>query len=186
MTPLDTAIAAIVDHLASPRTCLVAFGNGGSSSQSDHLAAEFVVRLAPRRESERRTLPCFHVSTDGATGSAILNDFGADRVFARQVDAYMRASQAMLFGISTSGRSENVLSALRQRGLWSRSTPTDPVRRVPSAIALTGPDGLALDDTDGIVIVRSSATTTTAIQRDHFDWCHEIARRVEEALCPRT
>ena len=82
-------------------------GNGGSAADSQHFAAELVGRF----EKERRGLRAIALSTDTSCLTAIGNDYGFAQVFARQVEA-LAAPADVLFGISTSGHSENVLRAI--------------------------------------------------------------------------
>jgi D-sedoheptulose 7-phosphate isomerase len=93
---------------------LFTFGNGGSSCDAQHLAEELVARY--RRE--RRALPATSLSADASVLTCVGNDFGFEDVFARQVEAHVRAGDVVV-GFSTSGRSENVvrgLAAARERG----------------------------------------------------------------------
>jgi D-sedoheptulose 7-phosphate isomerase len=83
------------------------FGNGGSAADAQHLAAE----LTGRYKIERRGLPGIALTTDTSALTAIGNDYGYDRVFDRQVEALANRGD-LLFGISTSGNSQNVLNAL--------------------------------------------------------------------------
>lgn len=82
-------------------------GNGGSAADSQHLAAEFVGRF--RRE--RRGLASIALTTDASILTAVANDYGYDSVFSRQVEAVCRPDD-VLIGISTSGDSRNVISAI--------------------------------------------------------------------------
>lgn len=84
------------------------FGNGGSACDSMHLAAEFTGRL----QHERRPLAALALNADAAAMTAIANDYGYAEVFTRQLQALGRAGDCAV-GISTSGRSPNVLQALR-------------------------------------------------------------------------
>lgn len=113
--------AALVDKVA--RTLAVALarggkilfcGNGGSAADAQHLAAEFVNRF----ELERPPLPALALTTDSSILTAIGNDYGFDRVFAKQVQALGQPGDVVV-GISTSGNSPNVLAALvaaREKG----------------------------------------------------------------------
>jgi len=83
------------------------FGNGGSAADSQHLAAEFVVRFS----RNRRGLPSMAFTTDTSILTACANDFGFEAVFARQVEALCRPGDIVV-GISTSGNSGNVVAAL--------------------------------------------------------------------------
>ena len=82
-------------------------GNGGSAADAQHLAAELVGRFL----MERKALPAIALTTDTSILTAIGNDFGFDEVFKRQVEALARPGD-ILIGISTSGNSSNVVSAL--------------------------------------------------------------------------
>src|SRR5664280_2094515 len=94
---------------------LLICGNGGSAADSQHLAAEFMNRV----RLDRRPLPAIALTTDTSVLTCIANDATYDDVFARQVEALGRPGD-VLFALSTSGGSANVLAALRaarQRGL---------------------------------------------------------------------
>ena len=84
-------------------------GNGGSAADSQHLAAEFVGRF----QKERRGLPAIALTVDTSILTAVANDYGYETVFARQVQALGEAGD-VLFGISTSGSSKNVLLAIEE------------------------------------------------------------------------
>jgi len=94
---------------------VLVFGNGGSAADAQHFAAELVGRFL----RERRALPALALTSDPSVTTAIGNDLGYDRLFSRQLEAHGRAGDVAI-GISTSGRSRNVLEALRlarSRGL---------------------------------------------------------------------
>lgn len=84
------------------------FGNGGSAADAQHLAAELVVRYA----KNRRALPAIALTTDASILTAAGNDFGFDTIFARQIHA-LGAAGDIAFALSTSGKSPNVLNAVR-------------------------------------------------------------------------
>ncbi len=107
---IETAGAAVVDALRNGANVL-ACGNGGSAADAQHFAAELTGLFDVRH---REALPAFALTVDSSALTSISNDFGYERVFARQVEALGRAGD-VLIGISTSGRSANVLAAL-QRG----------------------------------------------------------------------
>jgi len=121
---------------------LMFFGNGGSASDALHLAAELSVRF----EKDRRALPGMALGAETAALTACANDLGYDRVFARQIEALGRPGDLAL-GISTSGRSANVIEALktaRAMGLTAAGFTggeggammglADPLLVVPSAV----------------------------------------------------
>ena len=104
---------------------VLAFGNGGSASDAQHLVAELVGRF----EAERRSLAGLALTADSNVVTAIANDYGYEAVFTRQVEGLGRPGDVAV-GISTSGRAPNVLAGLvaaRKAGLVT--------------IALTGRDG---------------------------------------------
>lgn len=83
-------------------------GNGGSAADAQHWAGELVARFL----KDRPGLPAIALTTDSSILTAVGNDYGYERIFARQVEALGRPGD-VLFAISTSGRSANVLAALR-------------------------------------------------------------------------
>ncbi len=87
---------------------LLLCGNGGSAADAQHIATELTIRF----ETDRRGLPAIALTTDSSTLTAASNDFGFERVFARQVEALGRAGD-LLVGITTSGNSPNVVEALK-------------------------------------------------------------------------
>jgi D-sedoheptulose 7-phosphate isomerase len=104
---------------------VLVFGNGGSAADAQHIAAELVNRFT----RERRALPAIALSTDTSILTSIANDYGYERVFARQIEALGRPGD-IAWGISTSGSSPNIIAALhtaKSRGL--------------KTVALTGRDG---------------------------------------------
>jgi D-sedoheptulose 7-phosphate isomerase len=89
--------------------CVYFCGNGGSAADAQHLAAEFVGRF----RSERNPLPAQALTTNTSLLTAIANDYGYEHVFARQIKAFARRGD-VLFAISTSGNSTNLLLAVQQ------------------------------------------------------------------------
>ena len=113
---IETVVAAaemIVQSLRAGGT-LYLCGNGGSAADAQHIAGEFVGRF----RTERRALPAVALSTDTSVLTCIANDYDYESVFARQVEALVRAGD-ILWAFSTSGTSPNVLraaEAARRRG----------------------------------------------------------------------
>ena len=105
--PLEKAASLAVETLKNGNKILF-FGNGGSAADAQHLAAE----LSGRYKTERRGLPGIALTTDTSALTAIGNDYGYDRVFDRQVEAIAQKGD-LLFGISTSGNSKNVINAFK-------------------------------------------------------------------------
>jgi D-sedoheptulose 7-phosphate isomerase len=191
VSPLDTAISTIVESLKSGGTVFCC-GNGGSDAHAGHLAAELIGRFG----YDRPPLRAIHLPSGGPVGSCIANDYGFGEVFARQVRAlcgeherkvWTDGGNDVLVCFTTSGKSVNVHQAIRA-AMAARA----------AAVAFTGPKGLMeFSDVDGYddgfrpmrtdaLIVRADAFTTAMIQEEHQRQIHEVARRVEEALCPRT
>jgi D-sedoheptulose 7-phosphate isomerase len=144
---------------------VLAFGNGGSAADATHLAAELVGRYLLDRDG----FPAIALSDNTSALTAISNDYGYERVFARQVEALGRRGDVAL-GISTSGRSPNVLaglSAARAGGLGT--------------VALTGSDGGELRDAADVCIVVPSGETPR-VQEGHTIVAHILCELVERAL----
>jgi D-sedoheptulose 7-phosphate isomerase len=93
--------------LKAGRTIFI-FGNGGSAADAQHIAAELEARFL----RERRALPCHALTTNTSTLTAVGNDYGYEKTFSRQIEAYCRRGDAAI-GISTSGNSANVLEAVK-------------------------------------------------------------------------
>src|SRR3989338_386694 len=101
------AAAALTDAIRAGRK-VIWFGNGGSATQSQHMAAEFVGRF--RRE--RRSLPSLSLTENMASVTAIGNDYAFERIFSRQLEGLGQAGDVAV-GLSTSGNSPNVVEALK-------------------------------------------------------------------------
>jgi len=157
------AADVIAAALKNGRTVLV-FGNGGSAADAQHFAAELVGRY----EKERKAWPAVALTTDTSALTAIGNDYGFERVFARQIEALGRNGDVAI-GISTSGKSPNVLRALEtanQRGLIT--------------IALTGRGGDAGKIAKHHVAVQE--VRTARVQEVHATVLHVICELVENEL----
>lgn len=144
---------------------LLFFGNGGSASDSQHLAAEFVGRY----EKERRGLPAIALTTDTSILTAVGNDYGFDRVFERQIEALGRPGDVAI-GISTSGNSKNVILAVAK----AKSTGL-------STVIFSGRDGGQLKSMADIALV-VPAQKTSRIQESHILIGHILCERVDELL----
>jgi D-sedoheptulose 7-phosphate isomerase len=107
-TTLVAAAEATADALISGRKLLVA-GNGGSASDAQHLAAEFVCRLVDDRPAMR----AIALTANTSILTAVANDYGFERLFARQIEALGQPGDVFL-AISTSGNSPNIVRALEQ------------------------------------------------------------------------
>jgi len=108
LTPVIAVSRVVADAIRNGRKLLFC-GNGGSAADCQHLATEFVVRLSAKRN--RQALPAVALTTDTSTLTAAGNDFGFDRIFARQVEALGSAGD-VLIAFSTGGTSPNIVKAL--------------------------------------------------------------------------
>ena len=144
---------------------VLTFGNGGSAADAQHLAAELVGRYL----KDRAAWAAVALTTDTSILTAVANDFGYDAVFRRQVEALGRKGDVAI-GISTSGRSPNVVTALaraREMGLVT--------------IGMTGNGGGKLaGQVDYLIDVPSPATPR--IQEVHGLVVHVLCAIVEEAI----
>ncbi|HSJ54529.1 MAG TPA: glycosyltransferase, partial [Anaerolineae bacterium] len=161
-----TGLAALLSETFAAGGKVLICGNGGSAADAQHLAAELVGRFVL---PGRRALPAMALGTDPAVLTAWANDFAYEDVFGRQVEALGRPGD-LLLGLSTSGRSLNVIRAFetaRDRGM--------------SCAALLGRDGgdlLALAD-EAVVV---PSTSTQRIQEIHTLTLHLICELVEAGL----
>jgi D-sedoheptulose 7-phosphate isomerase len=162
--PICAAAATMADCLRRGGR-LMFFGNGGSSSDSQHIAAEFAGRL----RTERRPLSAISLTADSAALTAIGNDYGYAEVFARQLIAHARAGDVAI-GLSTSGRSPNVLHA------FAAARPLGV-----TTIALLGRDGgAARAAADQAIVVPHD--DSARIQEAHIFIGHTWCGQVEAAL----
>ena len=146
---------------------LLIAGNGGSAADAQHIAGEFTSRLM----FDRRPLAALALTTDTSGLTAIANDYGYEHVFARQVRALGRSGDVLL-GISTSGRSPNILMALeaaREAGLI--------------CLGFAGQDGGAMRERCGLIL-EAPSTWTPIVQQVHITAAHVVCALVERALCP--
>lgn len=140
-------------------------GNGGSASDSQHLAAELVGRF----KEDRRALRSIALSSDTSVLTCIGNDFGYDQVFSRQVEALGQAGDALV-GISTSGESTNIIRALE----------TARTREMLTVGLLGKGGGAALELVDEAILIPSHSTAR--IQEAHILIGHIFCEIVELEL----
>ena len=157
--------ASLVANCFNSNGKLFLFGNGGSAADAQHLAAEFVGRFI----CERRALPAIALTTDSSILTAIGNDYGFERVFARQIEALGRKGDVAI-GISTSGNSPNVLAGLRQARQQELHT-----------VGLAGNDGGALAASVDVAIIVKTESTAHA-QECHIAIGHLICELVENEI----
>jgi D-sedoheptulose 7-phosphate isomerase len=160
------AVAAVVAAYRNGGRLYIA-GNGGSAADAQHLAAEFVSKLA----RDRAPLPAEALTVDSSILTAIGNDYGYDEVFARQISGKLRTGD-MFLGITTSGKSPNILKALqrcREMGITS--------------IVFCGRDGGPAKPLADYCVIACGAETST-IQEQHIVLAHTLCECVETAMFP--
>ena len=161
---IDAVIDAVCTGLSAGKKVLV-MGNGGSAADAQHFAAELIGRF----KMERPSLPAIALTTDSSILTAIGNDYGYDAVFSRQVEG-LASEGDIVFGISTSGNSPNVLSALklaREKGCVT--------------VSLLGRDGGSIRAVSDYPVVMPS-NNTPRIQEGHIMIIHIICDLVEKRL----
>src|SRR5882757_2898025 len=159
-----TIAEAISGALASGHKILL-IGNGGSAADAQHIAAEIVGRY----KQERPAWAAMALTTDTSALTAIANDYGFELVFARQVEGLGRRGD-VLWALSTSGRSPNILAALRTaraRGLVT--------------IGFTGSKGEAMRALCDHLLV-SPSDDTPVVQQIHLAAAHGICDEIEQSL----
>ncbi|MBW2713416.1 MAG: D-sedoheptulose 7-phosphate isomerase [Deltaproteobacteria bacterium] len=162
------AVEMVVEAFGAGNKILLV-GNGGSASDAQHIAAEWVGRF--RRE--RSALPAIALTANTSDLTAIGNDYGFERIFARQVEAHGRAGDILL-AISTSGNSPNVIEAVKTAAAAGLKT-----------IGLLGRDGgELLKHVDLAIVVPSEVTAR--IQESHITFCHALCELVDSALFPES
>lgn len=168
----DASLLAMVEAIAT--VCVAAFkrgnkvllaGNGGSAADAQHIAGEFVSRFA----FDRPGLPAFALTTDTSVLTAIGNDYGYEKLFARQVQA-VGSSGDVFFALSTSGRSPNIVAALKEAKTKEIVT-----------IGLTGNSGGVMRELcDHCICIPSNETPK--IQEGYIVVSHIICLLVEKIL----
>jgi D-sedoheptulose 7-phosphate isomerase len=166
-TLLDVAhkiAAAIITALRSGNRLLI-IGNGGSAADAQHIAAEIVGRY----KQDRPAYAALALTTDTSALTSIANDYGFEQLFARQLEGLGKRGDVLL-ALSTSGKSPNILAALRlarQRGLVTAG--------------FTGPKGENLRALCDHLLVAPS-DDTPVIQQIHLAVAHGICDEVEQAM----
>ncbi len=171
---IDTGILKDLSHIADVISDSIAnggrlylCGNGGSAADAQHLAAELLIRL--RSSVNRDSLPALSLATDISSVTACGNDYGFDDIFARPLAGLGRAGDVLL-GITTSGKSPNVIKAFvkaREMGI--------------KTIGFLGDSGLpALDYCDLAFLVPSM--DTARIQEVHITAGHALMEAIEDGL----
>jgi D-sedoheptulose 7-phosphate isomerase len=147
---------------------ILSCGNGGSAADAQHFSSELLGRF----EAERPSLSAVALTTDTSTLTAVGNDYGYDRVFARQVNGLGRSGDVLL-AISTSGNSENVIAAIsaaHAKGM--------------TVVALTGRDGgrIAATLRSSDIEIRVPSKRTIRIQEVHLLIVHSLCDVIDQAF----
>jgi phosphoheptose isomerase len=164
-TPLLERWGQTLAQLLPTGNRLLVAGNGGSAAEAQHLSAELVGRFL----DERQPLSAICLNSETSSLTAILNDYGAEEVFARQARAHGRPGDVLLL-LSTSGRSPNLLAAARSgRAVGMRTW----------AMTGAGPNPLA-DLADEAFCVQ--APSTAAVQEVHLIAVHALCATIDAHL----
>ncbi|MDQ3322410.1 MAG: D-sedoheptulose 7-phosphate isomerase [Acidobacteriota bacterium] len=158
---IEECARIIIDALETGNKILIC-GNGGSASDAQHIAAEFVGRY----ETERKAFPAIALTTDTSALTAVANDYGFERIFSRQIEALGNRGD-VLIAISTSGNSPNVNQAAmtaRRNGL--------------KTLGLTGANGKKLASLcDSAILI--PAERTARIQEAHITVGHIFCELID-------
>jgi D-sedoheptulose 7-phosphate isomerase len=166
LAAVEKVATAIVNAYKQGKKVIL-FGNGGSAADAQHIAGEFVGRFY----KERKPLPALALHANTSIVTAIGNDYGYDAVFARQVEAHAVAGDVVI-GISTSGNSPNVVTAIqkaKEKGAFT--------------VGLTGGKESKLSQVADVCL-RVPSQDTPRIQESHITLGHIICYLVEETLFP--
>ncbi len=167
MDTLDDITAAVVGCMAEGRTVFFC-GNGGSSTDAEHLSAELLGRF----RYDRPSMSSYCLASNTAAMTAIGNDYHYDLTFARQLAGLGRAGD-VLVGLSTSGNSANVVQAVLTATELGITT-----------VAFTGADGGTLAGLADYTF-RAPSSDTARVQECHMAVGHTICEIVEAAVHPR-
>ena len=160
------AITKLLKESLENKGKVIIFGNGGSASDAQHIAAEFVGRF----KKDRRALPALALTTNTSVITSLANDYGYEVVFSKQVEA-LGCRNDIVIGISTSGKAKNVAAGIRQAKKMGIKT-----------IALTGGDGGELAKLADLSLVVPSMVTAR-IQEAHITVAHIFCELIEDSYC---
>lgn len=161
---VDDICGVILERLESKKK-IIAFGNGGSAALAMHFTGELVGRFL----AERAPLPALCLVGDASALTAIGNDYAHEEIFARQIQAHGREGDIAL-GLSASGASVNVVSALERAGALGLT-----------GVAMTGSGGGAASRAARLA-ARVPSDETDFIQEAHEAALHYICRRIDGAF----
>ena len=162
---IDNAVSIMVKSLNNGGKIMFC-GNGGSASDSQHLSAELVGRFM----KNRRALAAVSLTTDTSIITAVSNDFSFNEIFSRQIEAIGNEDD-ILYAISTSGKSQNIINALEKANKMKIKT-----------ICITGNNDKFIREYCDIVI-KTPASRSDRIQEMHIAIGHIICEIIENKLC---
>ncbi len=145
---------------------VILFGNGGSASDCQHIAAELIGRF----KKDRTAMAAIALTTNSSVLTSLANDYGYEVVFSKQIEALGQKNDIVI-GISTSGKAKNVAMGLKQAKKNGLKT-----------IALSGGDGGEITKLADVSLIVASAITAR-IQEAHITIGHIVCELVEESLC---
>lgn len=168
----DSEVALDIEMLANDLVAciragkrLIVFGNGGSAAEASHFAAELVSKCS----TDHNPWPAISLSDSNPIITAIGNDYGFDQIFSRQLEAHLQTGD-LVVGLSTSGKSPNVLNALNFSVLNGNST-----------YMLTGSQ-ITKTPINGLKLVRAPIADTPRIQELHLIWIHFLSEFCEKEV----
>jgi D-sedoheptulose 7-phosphate isomerase len=165
LTDKIAAAAKLCIHCLKNDGKILICGNGGSAADAQHIAAELVGKY----KTERKGLSVIALTTDTSALTSIGNDYGYNHVFERQVEALAKKGD-IIIGISTSGKSDNVIAAVKMASKLKCKT-----------IGLSGQDGGILNDICHVNIATPS-NDTPRIQEMHIVVGHTICHLIDKAF----
>ena len=165
LSPKIEKAAKLVANAFNNKKKILLAGNGGSSSQASHIAAEFVGRY----KLERKGMPAIALTADMAAITAISNDYGFEAVFERQIESLANEGDVLIV-LSTSGNSANIIKAVEKAKKMNIHV-----------IALLGKDGGKMKNISNVEIIVPS-NNTPRIQESHLMILHIICELVDNQL----
>ncbi len=157
---------SIIESIKQGNKVLIC-GNGGSASDSNHIAAEFVGRF----ERNRMPFNSISLSSNIALITAIANDFGFKYIFSRQIEAIGNKGD-VLIALSTSGKSKNIIEAIKMS-----------LNRGIKVIFITGNHKLSINKKN-ILLLKIKSKNTATIQEAYMYLLHNIVRNIENEFIP--
>lgn len=160
-------LSALISGVIGSGGKILIAGNGGSAADASHFAAEMIVRLTAAKN--RQSLPAIALNVDPSVLTACANDYGFDSIFARQVEGLGHKGD-MLFVMSTSGNSENIIKAVQ----------TAREKQMISVGLLGGTGGKLVTTLDRALVIPHPSTQR--IQEEHIFIIHQLVELVESDL----